>query len=58
MVYAQPRNGPKNEKHTFFLDFEILTDHLILARRLDQVIIKKELAVSADNRVKLKDSEK
>ena len=42
-------------------DFEIEMDHLILARQLDLVIVKKkkrEPAVMADHIVKLKESEK
>ena len=50
--------------HKLLRDFEIQTDHLISARRPDQVIIKKkktcpivEFAVPADHRVKLKENE-
>ena len=32
----------KNEMNKSFFDFQIQTDHLISARRLDLVIVKKE----------------
>ena len=44
-------------------DFDIQTDHLISGRRPDLIIIKKrnckivDFAVSADHRIKLKESE-
>ena len=61
-----PTSVLENETHQLLLDFEIQTDHLISARRPDLIIIhKKEItcrivdfAVSADHRVKLKESEK
>ena len=53
----------KNEMHKLLWDFEIQTDHLISAWRPDLKIISKikrtvDFAVSADHRVKLKESEK
>ena len=61
-----PASVLENETHKLFWDFEIQTDYLISARRPDLVIINKEkrtcrivdFAVSADRRVKLKESEK
>ena len=55
----------ENETHKLLRDFEIKTDHLILARRPDFIIINKEkktcrivdFAVPTDDRVKLKESE-
>ena len=55
-----------NVTHKILLDFEIQTDHLILARRSDLVIVIKkkkacwivDFAVLADHRVKRKVSEK
>ena len=52
--------------HTLLWDFETQTDHLILARRPDLVIVNKkkrtcqivDYAVSANHTVKLKKSEK
>ena len=57
-----------NETHKLLWDFVILMDHLILARRLDQVIAYKkkdqkrtcrkvDFAVPADHRVKLNEHE-
>ena len=69
MVYAQPNICP-GEYHTHKLlwDFDIQTDHLFLARRLDLIIINNnnkkitcrivDFAVPADHRVKLKEREK
>ena len=56
----------ENEIHKLLRDFNIQTDHLMLARRLDLIIINKkkrtcqivDFAVPADHRVKLKESEK
>ena len=56
----------QNETHKFLWDFEIQTDHLILARRPDQVVVDKkkrtyqivDFDAPADHWVKLKDSEK
>ena len=50
----------------FLWDFEIQTDHIISARRPDQVIVNKKkrtyrivnFAIPADHRVKLKEGEK
>ena len=63
-----PESVLKNETHKPLWDFEIQTDHLISARRPDQVIFTKkikkrtcrivDLVVPADHRVKLKESEK
>ena len=70
MVYAQPNISP-GEWHTQTpLGFWYTTDHLILARRPDFIIINKQqqkkertccivnFAVLADHKVKLKESEK
>ena len=53
-----PEFGLENEKHKLLRDFDIETDHLISARRPDEVIVNKNenlpksgLAVSADDRV-------
>ena len=56
----------ENDSHKLLWDFNIQTDHLILARRPDLIIIntkKKtckivDLAVPADHRIKLKECEK
>ena len=57
----------ENDTHKFLWDFDIHTDHLILARRPDLIIINKkrkrickivDFAVSADDRIKLKECEK
>ena len=60
MVYAQPITRPGDETHKLLWDFEIQTDHLILARQPDSQQKKTEplLFISADHRVKLKESEK
>ena len=54
-----------NDTHKLLWDFEIQTDYLISARRLDLIINKKErtcrimdVAIPADHRLKLKESEK
>ena len=73
MVYA-PVSFLENDMHKILWDFEILTDHVILARQRALVIVNKkkkkkkikkkricrkvEFAVPADHRVKLKESEK
>ena len=41
MVYAQPRIRPRNEMPKVLWDFEIQTNPLISARRLDLVIVKR-----------------
>ena len=41
-VYAQLRIHPENEMHRIRWDFEIQMDHLISARRPDQVIVNKK----------------
>ena len=55
----------ENDTHKLLWDFDIQTDHLILARRPDLVINKKrrtckivDFAVPVDHRIKLKESEK
>ena len=57
----------ENAMHKLLLDFNIQTDHLILARRPDLIIINKkkkrtrkivDFAVPADHRIKLKECEK
>ena len=56
----------ENDTHKLLWDFDIHTDHLILARRLDFIIINKKMiickianfAVTADPRIKLKEYEK
>ena len=56
----------ENDSHKFLWDFNIQTDHLIPASRLDSIIINKknrickivDLAVPADHRINLKESEK
>ena len=56
----------ENDTHKLLWDFEIQTDHLISARRLDRLIISKkkriwkivDFAVPADHRIKLKECEK
>ena len=57
------------DTHTLLCDFDIQTDHLISARRLDLIVINNnnkkkrtckivDFAVPADHRIKLKESEK
>ena len=61
-----PESVLENEKQKLLWDFEIQTDHLISSRQPDLVIINKkkrtcrigDFAISADHRVKLKESEK
>ena len=61
-----PESVLENDTYKLLWDFDIQTDHLILARRLDLIIINKtkrtcnivDFAVPADHRVKLKESEK
>ena len=57
-----PTSVLENDTHKFLLDFDIQTDHLILARRPDFTIInkkeKREKKKRTDHRVKLKESEK
>ena len=61
----KPASVQENKKHKSFWDFAIQTDHLILARRPDLIIINKKrtsrdvnLALPIDYWVKLKESEK
>ena len=66
-----PAPVPENDTHKLLWDFDIHTDHLILARRPDLIINKKKkrkkeqrickivnFAVLADHRIKLKECEK
>ena len=61
-----PAPVQENDSHKLLWDFNIQTDHLIPARRLDLIIINKkkrtckivDLAVLADHRIKLKECEK
>ena len=61
-----PASLLENETHKLLWDFDIQTDHLILARRPKLMIIKKnkgterigEFPVLANYRIKLKESEK
>ena len=56
----------ENDSHKLLWDFDIQTDHLIRARRLNLIIITKkkkickivDLAIPADHRIKLKEYEK
>ena len=53
----------ENDTHKLLWDFNIQTDHLIPARRPDLIIINKKkrtckIAVPADHRINLKESEK
>ena len=56
----------ENDSYKLLWDFNIQTDHLILARRPDHIIINKkkrigkivDFAVPADHRINLKESEK
>ena len=56
----------ENDTHKILRDFDIQTDHLILGRRPDLIIINKkkrickivDFAVPADHRLKLKECEK
>ena len=61
-----PASVLDNDTHKLQWDFNIQTDQLILARRPDLIVIKKkkgtckivDLAVPADHKIKLKESEK
>ena len=64
MVYAQPSTCPRK---WLLSDFNVQTDHLILTRRSDLIIINNkkkrickivDFAVLADHRINLKESEK
>ena len=56
----------ENDTHKLLWDFDLLTDHLITARRQDLIIINNkkriceiiDFAVPADHRIKLKECEK
>ena len=66
MYLHNPAPVLENDTHKLLCDFNIQTDHLILARRPDLIIINKnkrickivDFAVPADYRIKLKESEK
>ena len=62
-----PEPVRENDTHKLLWDFDIQTDHLISARRLDLIIINQkkkrickivDFAVPADHRIKLKECEK
>ena len=61
-----PATVLENDTHKLLWDFDIQTDHLILARRPDLIIINKKIkickiigfAVPANHRIKLKECEK
>ena len=61
-----PASVLENDTHKLLWDFNIQTDHLILARRPDLIIINKkkiiceivDFAVQADHRINLKECEK
>ena len=63
-----PKSILENKTHKLLWDFEIQTDHLILGRRSDLIIINKkkkkrtcrieDFAVPVDHKVKLKEYEK
>ena len=56
----------ENDTHKLLWDFDIQTDHLMAARRADLIVIDKkkrtskivDFTLSADRRIKLKESEK
>ena len=55
----KPESVLENRTHEIFRDFEVQTDHQILARRPDLVLIKRNcrlvhFSVSADDRLKIK----
>ena len=62
----KPESIIVNEMHKIFWDFEIQMDHLILARRLDLVLIYKkkrtcclvDFIILGDQRGKIKESKK
>ena len=63
----EPESVPKNETYTILCDFEMQIDCLIPARRPDFVLIDKkkkrtchlmDIAILADDRVKIKECEK
>ena len=61
-----PKSVPENEMHKVLWDFDIKTDLLISARRPNQELVNKkesncrilDIAVPADNEVKVKESDK
>ena len=59
-----PAAVQENDTHKLLWDFDILTDHLISARRPYLIIINKrnfkivDFAVPADHRIKLRECEK
>ena len=64
----KPAYVQENDTHKHLWDFDKQTDHLILARRLDLIIINKkkkkrsckivDFAIPANHRMKLKEREK
>ena len=66
MIMHNPAPVLENDTHKLLWDFNIQTDHLILARKPDLIIINKKkrickivgFAVPADHRISLKESEK
>ena len=57
MEYAQTRIDPR-EWDTYYWDFEIQTDHLILARQPDLLIVnKKENLPQSENQRKHKEKQ-
>ena len=62
IICVQPRIHPGNETHKLLWDFEIQTDHLISARRLDLIIVNNKKREPTElwtllSRLKLKKSE-
>ena len=65
-ICKNPAPVLENDTHKFLWEFGIQTDHLILARRADPIIINQiktsykifNFAVPADHRIKLKECEK
>ena len=63
---SKPESFPENEMYKILWDFEIQADDLIIARRQEREIIKKQkrpchlvdFAVPADHRAEIKVSEK
>ena len=57
-----PASVLENDTHKLLWDFDILTDHLISARRPNLIVInnnnKKRKLATADHRIELKESEK
>ena len=62
-----PASILENDTHKLLCDFDIQTDHLISARRLDLIVINKkkkrtckivDFVIPVDHRIKLKENEK